>query len=155
MYFSLGAHPAFKCPVLEGEKYNDYYLEFDQLETAYTYPILADGLMGEKTDLILNNKRVIDLNYHLFDKDALVFKNLKSSRVSLCSKISGKRVEVNYKGFDYLGIWAKPNANFVCIEPWMGIADGIDSDGDFEKKEGILKLNGHNIFKAGYSIEVF
>lgn len=155
MYFSLGGHPAFKCPIDPGENYDDYYLEFEKKETAYTYPILAQGLMGEKTDLILNNSRIINLNYHLFDKDALVFKDLKSQSVSLCSKTSGKRVQVDFKGFPYLGLWARPNADYVCIEPWLGINDSVNTDQNFKTKEGIIKLKGKSSFKAAYSISVF
>lgn len=154
MYFSFGAHPALKCPLDPGEKYNDYFLEFDQPETAYTYPILASSLLGEPTDLILDNSRIIELNYHLFDKDALVFKDIKSKGVTLCSKISGKRVRVDFEGFPYLGLWAKPNADYVCVEPWYGINDASDADQNFKTKEGILKLVGNGRFSASYSISI-
>jgi galactose mutarotase-like enzyme len=155
MYFSLGAHPSFKCPIDSGEKYTDYYLEFEKDETAYTFPIGPNGLLGDKTDLILNNSRIINLNYHLFDKDALVFKTIKSKSVSLCSKISGKRVQVDFKGFPFLGFWAKPNADYVCIEPWYGVNDSVGTDQNFKTKEGIIKLKGNRSFKAAYSISIF
>ena len=155
MYFSLGGHPAFKCPIDSNEKYTDYYLEFEQAETAYTYKIESSGLIGAKTDLILNNSRIINLNYHLFNNGALIFKNIKSKKISLCSKISGKRVQVHFEGFPYLGIWAKPNADYVCIEPWLGIADSVNADQKFETKEGIIKLNGNSSFKRAFSISIF
>jgi len=154
MYFSFGAHPAFKCPLDPGENYNDYFLEFDQPETAYTYPILASMLLGKPTDLILDNSRVIELNYHLFDKDALIFKDIKSKSVTLCSKISGKRVRVDFEGFPFIGFWAKPNADYICIEPWHGIDDSVDADQNFKTKEGILKLEGNGRFNASYSITI-
>lgn len=155
MYFSMGAHPAFKCPLEEGEKYSDYYLEFNKKETAYTYPILQpSGLLGEKTDLMMDNSQILNLNYHLFDKDALVFKNLKSNSVSLCSKISGKRVQVDFDGFPYIGFWAKPNADYVCIEPWYGVNDSVNADQNFKTKEGILKLDANKSFNAVYTISI-
>jgi len=155
MYFSLGGHPAFKCPIDSGEKHTDYYLEFEKPETAYTYQIERSGLLGGKTDLILNNSRIIKLQYDMFNKDALVFKDNKSTSVSLCSKISGKRVQVDYKGFPYLGFWAMPNADYVCIEPWMGINDSVGASQDFKNKEGIIKLKGKKSFKAAYKISIF
>ncbi|HEY5499984.1 MAG TPA: aldose 1-epimerase family protein [Bacteroidales bacterium] len=155
MYFTLGAHPAFKCPLDEGEKYSDYYLEFDQQETAYTYPILpTSGLLGEKTDMILDHSNTIELNDHVFDKDALVFKDIQSKSVTLCSRISGKRVRVDFEGFPYLGFWAKPKANYVCIEPWFGVNDAVDTDQNFKTKEGILKLDSKKSFFATYSISI-
>lgn len=155
MYFTLGAHPAFKCPLDEGEIYSDYYLEFEQPETAYTYPILPNsGLLGGKSDLLLNNSRILELNDRLFDKDALVFKDIQSKSVALCSKTSGKRVRVDFEGFPYLGFWARPKADFVCIEPWYGINDPIDTNQNFKTKDGILKLERNGYFVATYSISI-
>jgi galactose mutarotase-like enzyme len=155
MYFSLGGHPAFRCPLDIHEKYSDYYLEFEYSESACTWQIEKDGLIGKKGRMILDNSRTIDLHYDLFSQGALVFKDLRSRKVSLISKISGKRVQVDYEGFPYMGIWAKPHADFVCIEPWIGIADPADTDKKFETKEGIVRLAGKGRFEAGYSIQVF
>jgi galactose mutarotase-like enzyme len=61
---------------------------------------------------------------------------------------------MNYKDFPYLGIWAKPNANYVCIEPWLGIADSKTTNQNIEEKEGINQLESGSIFKASYTIEI-
>jgi galactose mutarotase-like enzyme len=155
MFFSLGGHPAFKCPIELNEKYSDYFLEFEQNETAYTCQIEPNGLIGQKTDLIFNNSRILNLHHKLFEKGALVFKNLQSRKVSLISKISGKCIAMNYDGFPYLGIWAKPNADFICIEPWQGIADSVDTNQKFETKEGIISLFGNTSFNACYTISIY
>ncbi|TDE15511.1 aldose 1-epimerase family protein [Dyadobacter psychrotolerans] len=155
MFFSLGAHPAFKCPLNEGETYEDYYLEFEKVETDSTWLLESDGLVGNFTKPLLHNTNVLHLNGHLFDRDALIFKNLKSKQVSLRSTKSGQVITLHYEDFPYLGIWAKPNAHFVCIEPWLGIADSFDSDQILEKKEGILGLGAGKTFVASYTIEVF
>ncbi|MCE7038897.1 aldose 1-epimerase family protein [Dyadobacter sp. CY312] len=154
MLFSLGAHPAFKCPLNEGEVYEDYYLEFEQIETDSTWLLEDGGLVGSRTKPVLHNTNVLHLNGHLFDQDALIFKNLKSRQVSLRSTKSGQVITVKFDDFPYLGIWAKPNAEFVCIEPWLGIADNVDSDQRFENKEGILRLAAGETFEASYSIEI-
>ncbi|MBN2485178.1 MAG: aldose 1-epimerase family protein [Bacteroidales bacterium] len=154
MFFSLGGHPGFRCPLEKNEKYTDYYLEFEKNEHAFTYKIEAGGLIGEQSGLVLNNTNVIDLHYNLFNNGALVFKRLKSTRVSLVSKVSGKKAEVGFAGFPYLGIWAVPNADFVCIEPWIGIADNVHTDGNLINKEGIVKLAANECFSKDYSITV-
>ena len=154
MLFSLGGHPAFKCPLNEDEVYEDYYLEFEEVESESTWLLEKDGLVGNITKPILHNTNVLHLNGHLFDHDALIFKTLRSTQVSLRSTKSGQVVTLHYADFPYLGIWAKPNANFVCIEPWLGIADSADSDQNFENKEGILNLEAKAVFKALYSIEI-
>lgn len=155
MYFSVGGHPAFKCPVFENETYNDYFLEFEHAETSKTYLInMANGLISDATKSIFNRSNILPLTHDLFNEDALIFKDLKSKKITLKSNIHGSILSVNYKDFSYMGIWAKPNGNFVCIEPWLGIADNETTNQDFKTKEGILKLNAGDVFKALYSIEI-
>ncbi|MDQ1771181.1 aldose 1-epimerase family protein [Labilibaculum sp. A4] len=154
MLFCLGGHPAFACPLKEGEKYSDYYLEFEQKETAHTWMIVDNGLIGQEGKLILDENDRIELAPDLFAKDALIFKNLKSSFVKLRSKNSNFSLKVSLDDFPYLGLWAKPNAPYVCIEPWIGIADSYDSSREFSEKEIIQSLDSGQTFSAAYSIEI-
>ena len=153
MYFSLGAHPAFKCPVFPNENYSDYYLEFEHEEYAETHLLDPDsGLLHNKTELTLNNTNKLPLHYQLFNKDALIFKDLKSKKVTLTSQNKGPILSVSFNDFPFLGIWAKANANYVCIEPWLGVADNINSNQQLKDKEAIIKLTPNDVFKASYSI---
>ena len=155
VYFSVGGHPAFKCPIYENEDYTDYYLEFEQKETAESYALNMDlGLVTDNSFPIISDHDKIPLHYDLFNKDALIFKDLKSRKVALKSKTNGTILTVNYPGFPYLGIWAKPNANYVCIEPWLGVADHENHNQDFKTKEGIQTLDSKQTFKASYVIEI-
>ncbi len=155
MYFSIGAHPAFKCPVNNNEEYSDYYIELEKAEKAYTHKITKTGLIGDPSDLILDMDNIINLEHSLFEKGALVFKNLKSKKACLVSKRTGKILEISFNNFPYLGIWAKTTGNYVCIEPWQGIADSINSNQDITQKEGIIKLEGLSEYETMYSIEIF
>lgn len=152
MLFSLGGHPGFTCPLNEDEHYSDYYLEFNNAETAETWRVLESGLIGADTTPVFDTPTVINLHPQLFKNDALVFKNLNSSKVSLKSKKSNQVLSMEFEDFPYLGIWAKPNAPYVCIEPWLGIADSFDSDRNFENKEGLVYLESNKEFEASYTI---
>lgn len=155
IYFSVGGHPAFKCPVFENENYDDYFLEFEHIESSKTHLInMENGLISNKSRPLFNNANKLPLTHDLFNEDALIFKDLKSKKVALKSKIYGEVLSVSYNQFPYLGIWAKPAGNYVCIEPWLGIADSVDTNQDFKTKEGILKLEAGNVFKASYTIEI-
>ncbi|GAA4303527.1 aldose 1-epimerase family protein [Aestuariibaculum suncheonense] len=155
MYFSLGGHPAFKCPVHNNETYTDYSLIFEHTENSETHMVsLTDGLIFNETAPLFNNTNIIRLTHDLFDKDALIFKDLKSKKVTLNSKNSGDILTVSYHDFPYLGIWAKPTGDYVCIEPWLGIADSVTHNQDFKTKEGILTLEPGKTFMATYSIEI-
>lgn len=140
MLFSLGAHPAFSVPLVNGIRYEDHFLLFNETETAGRWPINKAGLIMDEPSPLLVNTNKLELSKTLFDNDALVLKNLRSTKVSICSKVHSHGMDFHFDGFPYLGLWAAKNADFICIEPWCGIADGVNHDQQLEKKEGIEKL---------------
>lgn len=155
IYFSVGGHPAFKCPVFENEIYNDYQLIFESEEHSKTHLLdLQSGLVTDKTDAVFDTPTTIQLRHDLFNHDALIFKDLKSRRIRLNSHTKGTILTVHFEDFPFLGLWAKPNANYICIEPWLGIADNIHSNQQITDKEGIIKLDEHQEFEATYTIEI-
>jgi galactose mutarotase-like enzyme len=155
LYFSVGGHPAFKLPLIEGTSYNDYYLEFDKNETLPRWPISPAGLLEKNPVPVLQHTRILPLTKELFFQDALVFKHPVSSSVSLKSGRTLHGLDFNFHGFPYLGIWAAKNADFVCIEPWCGIADNVDSDQQLIHKEGINELKKGEVFERSWRIKIF
>lgn len=155
IYFSVGGHPAFKCPVYPSENYDDYNLRFEHPETSQTHLLnVSTGLFTSQTETVFSTPNTIQLTHHLFDKDALVFKDLKSRKVTLESKKHGKILDFKFEDFPFLGIWAKPNGNFVCLEPWQGLADSEDSNQILTDKEGIVALEKNKTYRASYAIEI-
>jgi len=155
MYFSVGGHPAFTLPITPDTVYDDYYLQFDQAETAGRWPIAEGGLLKTASIPFLNDTQQLPLTKSLFATDALVFKNLNSSCVSLLSHKTEHGLKMDFPGFPYLGIWAAPNADFLCIEPWCGIADSVDTMQLVEEKEGINKLEAGAGFVRTWTVTVF
>ena len=84
-----------------------------------------------------------------------MFKDLRSTFVSLKSPKTEHGLKVTFEGFPYLGIWETKGGDFVCIEPWCGIADSVNPSGRLEEKEGINTLEPSDKFEVAYSIEVF
>jgi galactose mutarotase-like enzyme len=155
LLFSVGAHPAFTVPLIEGTDYEDYYLEFNENEDAGRWPLSKDGLIENEVIPFLIRQNKLQLKKELFYKDAIVFKNLKSNSISILSDVTPHGLKVEFTGFPYMGIWAAKDANFVCIEPWCGIADSVNASGNLEDKEGIQTLQPKQQFERTYSIEVF
>jgi galactose mutarotase-like enzyme len=154
MFFSIGAHPAFNWPLEEGENKEDYYLEFEEDKELRAY-LLDEGLLSDTTIEFLANNNIKPLAEDLFQNDALILKGLKSKSVSLKSKKSNREVKVEFAGFPYMGIWSPPSgAPFICIEPWYGVADLKDSDGNLKTKEGIEVLQPGAEFSCMYSISI-
>ena len=153
MYFSLGAHPAFRVPLDLRDKYDDYYLEFDHPEKSGRWP-LVDGLIGEpSTPFFESNK--IQLSKELFSNDALVFKNMQSSSIYLRSVNHSHGIQVEIHQCPFLGLWAAKNANFLCIEPWQGIADSVNATGKLEQKEGMIRLLAKGVYEYGWGVSMF
>ncbi len=151
MYFSIGSHPAFALHT-NNCKLSDYYIEFEKKETLDRF-LIDDGLISKETDLLyLNNENTITLDKDIFNNDALVFKNILSNQISIKNDITGYNLKFNTGESPHLGIWAKPGAPYVCIEPWFGFADGVNSNGNLNKKEGMLRLNPEESFVTGYQI---
>lgn len=154
IYFSVGAHPAFNVPLKDGESFEDYYLEFQDYEELKSHQLSENGLFnGQLVDVPLNHQK-LQLNKSLFEKDALVFKNLKSRELTLKNHKNPKQVTVNFPHFNYLGLWSKVDAPFVCIEPWLGCADGELGHQDISKKEAILELEHGHVFETDFSITI-
>ena len=155
MYFSIGGHPGFNCPLLpETETMEDYYLEFNKVENIHRLCI-KEGLIAKQSVPFLQNESRFFLSPSLFEDDAIVLDNLASARIKLTSQASGKYVTMDFPGFPYLGIWSKDDgAPFVCLEPWFGIADSVDSDYNFSAKRGIQTLEPEGVFSCTYSITI-
>lgn len=155
LLFSVGAHPAFAVPLIQETEYKDYYLQFNQRENAERWPLSAEGLIETDPFSFLQNEDKLRLKKELFYKDAIVLKNLRSNSISILSNKTSHGVKVEFNNFSYMGIWAAKDAEFVCIEPWCGIADHVNASGNLEDKEGIQTLSPQEEFVRNYTIEVF
>lgn len=154
MFFSVGAHPAFKIPLVAGTAFEDYYLLFNEEETADKWPLSAEGLIEKTSVNFFNNSNRINLTKQLFYGDALVFKGLESTSISLLTDKSAHGFKFEYADFPYMGIWSAKDADFICIEPWCGIADSVEADGNIKNKEGIELLIPGERFSRTWSVEL-
>ncbi|MDB5679898.1 MAG: aldose epimerase [Sphingomonas bacterium] len=134
---SFGFHPAFACPLPYGEPRADHRIAFADDEPG---PIkrLADGLIAGDRPSPLDG-RTLHLTDALFSDDALIWDSLRSRSVSY-SAPSGPSLRIAFPDTPYLGVWTKPGARFVCIEPWHGHADPVGFTGDFRDKPGIFTV---------------
>ncbi|MBC7451226.1 MAG: aldose 1-epimerase family protein, partial [Cytophagales bacterium] len=127
MFFSIGAHPGFRCPLVDTEAFEEYYLEFEQ-EEAFDRVLLDGGLRGTENESVALDGNKLPLSADLFKvKDAIVLHNMKSERISLRSTQHTKGIHFNFSNYPWFGIWSKPGP-FICLEPWMGVADSINSN---------------------------
>lgn len=139
LLFSIGGHPAFTVPLATDLQYNDYYLDFNNDQELNYHKIDKDLIDDETAIIELQNAR-LPLKHELFYEDALVFKTLKSDRISIRTDKQKHGLDFHFSKFPFFGIWSAKDADFVCLEPWCGIADGINHQQQLEEKEGIESL---------------
>lgn len=152
LFFSVGAHPGFNCPLKAGEMLSDYYLLFEK--DALIKTTLLNGLRLGKENMILQDKK-LRLSNDLFNEDALVFEDNQINTIGLFSSRSSHSIVMHCEGWPYFGIWSKPGkSGFICLEPWHGIADSTETDQRLQNKTGIITLAPGLEFACSYSISV-
>lgn len=154
MYFSIGAHEAYNCPIQESESFEDYFLEFDKTATYTSNMITSSGILSTETYNVIENGHILPLNHALFQNDAIVIQNVPSSRVFLRSKKSNTAIEINYHDAPNLGIWTKVGAPYICIEPWYGLPDSPHHNGNIIDKPGIIALSAQEEFSWTHTITI-
>lgn len=154
MYFSIGGHPAFMCPIDEGTKQSDYKLLFDTKEPLISSG-LQNGLLSNETKTYTLENGMLPVTEHLFDKDALVIEKHQAQSVALARADGTPYLTVNFDA-PLFGIWSPPgkNAPFICIEPWYGRCDRADFSDDWTKRDWIESLKPGETFTADYRITI-
>lgn len=143
MPFVIGGHPAFNCPLTEGEAFEDYKIVFDKVMTKRVLrPDHQSGLVAmEKRFDALEDSDTLSLRHDLFEEnDAMIFDNIPSKCATLIGK-SGKGIKIEYQDMANLLVWsACGKADFVALEPWTGISNCSDEDEILENKRGMTVL---------------
>ena len=150
MPFGLGFHPAYKCNYSTGA----YYLEFEKPEENIKINQLQEGCVVEEpipTEKYIKDNKLM-LNANTFSNDALILSNMNSNKITLRTN-DRKILTFDYKGFPYLGVWSEKGAPFVCLEPWFNTADKVNSKGNFEEKENLLRLEPNEEFSCSFGVE--
>ena len=147
MYTAVGGHEAYLC---EGGIEN-YDVIFEKEETLKTHR-LEGTLISRKTDTVLYESKVLPLYTEYFEVDALIFTDVKSRFVTLRNRINGKEVSVSFDGFDFLLLWTKPGAPYLCIEPWTTSPSYLDDGHDLSLKEGMTAVEPGKHFTKTHKI---
>ncbi len=154
--FNIGGHPAFNCPLYEGEKFTDYRIEFETEEAFSSPKVENDGTLNfDEPVMRFDYLKEIKLDYELFKIDTIVIPRIRSNSVKLLNK-ENKGLKLSFSRFKSFGIWTPygKDAPFICLEPWLGYGDRHNSKHLFHKKDDIVSLRSLEDFNASYDIEI-
>lgn len=157
MPFFVGGHPAFCCPLEDGEKFEDYHVKFPERETCATPdPVPGTGLQDlHRRTPLLDNTDDLALSYDLFVNDARVLDTLKSRSATMISEKTGRGVRLDFADFPYLLLWNNKQGKFLAMEPWVGLSTTTDEDDVFEHKHNVQFAEPGKSREYTYRITVF
>ncbi len=146
LFFSVGGHPAFALP----QPFDAYSVGVEPAGVL-TYRLLDRDLLSDETAELDATSGSFALDYRLFERDALVVTSQQCKKMTI--REDGRYLlSVDLSAFPDVGLWTKPGAPFLCIEPWHGYADTTDASGILENKEGIRRLESGHDFRTSYTI---
>ena len=149
MYFNVGSHEGY----LLDDDFNNYHLEFNEEEDLKSIVLEGPLLSHESIDLG-SKTRVFPLKYEDYKVDALVFPHIKSKRITLVNNSTGPVIDLEFDKADNLVLWTVPQARFICIEPWNGLHDYVDSELDIKKKNNVTILSSGNAYAFSHTIRI-
>lgn len=156
MYFSIGGHPGFACPLHPGEKQEDYSVKFAPHLECVESTLLEGPYASDQTEeYVLEEGGLLPLKEGLFDRDALVIEGNQAQEVSLVRPDGTEYLTVSFDA-PLFGIWSTPekHAPFVCIEPWYGRSDPVGYTGELKDREWGNSLDSGAVFEASYKISI-
>lgn len=134
---SFGFHPALRWPLPGAGAREEHRLVFGQAEPAPIRRLDTAGLIMPQPQPTPVEDRELLLRDELFT-DAIIFDRLESRGLDYGT--AERALRVTWDGCPQLGVWTKPGAGYVCIEPWHGLADPQGFAGALDEKPGMFVL---------------
>jgi len=150
---SFGYHPAFRWPLPFGGSRSSHTLEFAMDEPDSVRRLDAAGCLSPVHHRTPIEQRRLMLKDELFQNDVIILDKVRSRSLSFGGE-SGPRLRIGFEDAPYLGLWTKPGAQFICIEPWHGISDPVGYAGDFRDKPGVFVLGAGQELQATMTVTV-
>nr|WP_321243845.1 aldose 1-epimerase family protein [uncultured Psychroserpens sp.] len=154
MQFACGGHTAYALPLNENVKLSDYVIEFPSPLHLESNLLGASGLLSNNKRKIQCNDKALPLSDTLFNDDALIFSNIDFDWVRLRKKANKKGIIVRFKDYPHLALWSKPFADYICIEPWLGLPDREDESIDLTKKTSYKTIEPGSKFSIAIETEI-
>jgi galactose mutarotase-like enzyme len=154
MQFACGGHTAYACPLSKNIKLSDYVIEFPTPLVLETNTLGASGLLSLRKRKIESNEKMLLLSDTLFNDDALIFIDIDYSWVRLRKKNKKKGIVVRFKDYPHLALWSKPFADYVCIEPWLGLPDSENESIDITQKTSYKTIEPGDLFSIAIETEI-
>ena len=153
LHFSIGAHPAFNCPIYGEENKAGYQFFFANANEIHHHGHTDTGLsIEEDVILALENHRAT-ITPEFFDGSTYIIEGPQTNEIGV-EDPNGNRFITVYFDMPIVALWSPPgkNAPFLCIEPWFGRCDAADFEGTLEERAFNNALEAGEKFHTSYTI---
>lgn len=152
--FACGGHTAYALPLNESTQLSDYVVEFPKDVELFASTLGESGLLSDRKRKIETNGKLLSLSETLFNEDALIFENVNYDWVRLRKKGEEKGVIVKFTDYPHLALWAKPGADYICVEPWLGLPDSENESTEITQKPTYRSIEPNTTFSIAIETEV-
>lgn len=154
MYFTCGGHTAYSLTLDNKTPLTDYLVEFPTKGSLEAETLGESGLLSHKKRNFNLVNGCLELNNTLFNDDALIFANIDFDWVRLRRKNDDRGIVIRFSGYPNLALWSKPGADYICVEPWLGLPDREDESVYIEKKPTFKSLNPDDSYSISIITEI-
>ena len=154
MPFSCGGHTAYFCPLSKDIQLSDYVIEFPKPVKLTSRTLGASGLLSNAFRSMTCEDNSLPLSNTLFNEDALIFSDIEYNWVRLRRKNQTKGIIVRFDNYPHLALWSKPSANYICIEPWLGLPDSEEESLDLTEKKSYKTIDPNSQFSISIVTEI-
>lgn len=152
IFFSIGGHPGFCCPILDGTEQNEYTIHFHTDRITYKQLDEHGLLINLEKELPLQKGRFY-IKEDSFLNDAYIIEPYQTRKVSLCLPSGDPYVTVEFEA-PSVGIYSpEKKSPFVCIEPWYGRCDSQEFEGTIADRAFIQKVKKAESYLTSYKMQ--
>lgn len=156
LYFSVGGHPRYSCPIVPGDSFEDYFIEFEKPESVNNI-FKSYGPVSEIEKCFSHDGKRISLDYQMFTKGCFCFYPYNSSEIRLISKKNKHGIIIHLGGASHLQFWTEPGSPFLAIEPIFGSTSSLPvkyEDKDWKGRPGTLHIKREEVYSCAYSTTI-
>ena len=154
LFFSIGAHPAFNCPIHGEDDKTGYALYFGGVEEIHHHGNIVETGMALREDITLSlENHLATITENFFDRCTYMIEGNQCKQVGIVDPSGRRYVTVEFD-MPLFAVWSpeKKQAPFVCIEPWCGRCDADDFQGELQEREFTNKLEMKEVFATEYTM---
>ncbi len=155
LFYEIGGHEGYNLALFEGEKMEDYFIDFPGMTSLNTYTTDENIMINMKKKTLELEDGKIFLSPKVFKDDALIIDEFSKRKVMLRNAKNQRGIDVDFRDFKYLGLWTKyMRSNYVCIEPWSSLPDCNFLGKELLEKQDIRILDAGDLEKLVYTITI-